>query len=137
MPCFKDADELYEYIGGIFEEAVSDPDLGSRFAASGVILKLNCTEPTATLVVDMPSAKVLRGEEGEGLKPTIQLSMKGDVAHRFWLGEVNISRALARGEMRAKGPVPKILKLVPLAKEVFPRYRARLESAGRTDLLST
>jgi hypothetical protein len=48
--------------------------------------------------------------------------MKADVAHRFWLGKVNIAAALAKGEMRAKGPIPKILKMVPLAKQVFPRY---------------
>lgn len=137
MPCFKDADEVYEYIGGIFEEAVTDPDLGPDFVASGVVLKLSYTEPAATLVVDMPNAKVFRGDEGDGLVPTVQMSMSADVGHRFWLGEVNISRALSTGDMRAKGPVPKILKLVPLAKKVFPRYRAKLEAAGRTDLLST
>jgi hypothetical protein len=31
--------------------------------------------------------------------------------------------------------VAKILKLVPLVKPVFPRYRAMLESSGRTDLV--
>jgi hypothetical protein len=61
--------------------------------------------------------------------------MKADVAHRFWLGKVNISLALAKGEMRAKGPVPKILKLVPLAKSLFPRYQDSLVKAGRSDLV--
>jgi len=37
--------------------------------------------------------------------------------------------------MKAKGPVAKILKLVPLVKPVFPRYRAMLEEAGRHDLV--
>jgi len=37
---------------------------------------------------------------------------------------------------QAKGPVAKILKLVPLVKPVFPRYKARLEAAGRDDLAS-
>lgn len=135
MPYFADSDEVYRYIGGIFEEAVSDPELGPKFAASGVVLKLTYTAPDAVLVVDMPGGKVLRHGEGDAAEPTVQMFMSSDVAHRFWLGNVNISMALAKGEMRAKGPVPKILKLVPLAKEVFPRYRARLEAEGRTDLL--
>ena len=37
--------------------------------------------------------------------------------------------------MKAKGPVAKILKLVPLVKPVFPRYRQLLEENGRQDLL--
>ena len=30
----------------------------------------------------------------------------------------------------------KILKLVPLAKPVFPRYKAELEAQGRDDLIN-
>ena len=44
--------------------------------------------------------------------------------------------ALARGQITADGPVAKILKLVPLTKPVFPRYRAQLEAQGRTDLVN-
>jgi len=32
--------------------------------------------------------------------------------------------------------VAKILKLVPLTKPVFPRYKALLEEQGRTDLVN-
>jgi len=38
--------------------------------------------------------------------------------------------------MRAKGPVPKILKLVPLASSLYPRYRQMLVDDGRQDLAS-
>ena len=43
--------------------------------------------------------------------------------------------ALARGQIKAKGPVAKILRLVPLTKPVFPRYKAQLEAQGRSDLI--
>jgi hypothetical protein len=45
-----------------------------------------------------------------------------------------VTVALARGQIKAKGPVAKILRLVPLTKPVFPRYKAQLEAAGRSDL---
>ncbi len=60
--------------------------------------------------------------------------MAADTAHRFWLGQVNVTVALARGEIKATGPVAKILKLVPLTKPLFPRYKALLEARGRSDL---
>jgi hypothetical protein len=63
------------------------------------------------------------------------MMMKADTAHRFWLGEVNVTRAIARGEIKPKGPVAKILRLVPLAKPVFPRYKAMLEKDGRAELI--
>jgi hypothetical protein len=43
--------------------------------------------------------------------------------------------AIARGEIKPKGPVAKILKLVPLTKPIFPRYKAMLEGMGRQDLI--
>ena len=69
------------------------------------------------------------------LDPEVIMSMEADTAHRFWLGKVNVTVALARGQIKAKGPVAKILKLVPLVKPVFPRYQQMIEEAGRQDLL--
>ena len=62
------------------------------------------------------------------------MTMDADTAHRFWLGKVNVTVALARGQIKAKGPVAKILRLVPLTKPVFPRYKAQLQAADRSDL---
>jgi putative sterol carrier protein len=69
------------------------------------------------------------------MEPEVTMSMKADVAHRFWLGKVNVTMAIARGEIKPEGPVAKILKLVPLTKPIFPRYRAMLEQQGRNDLI--
>lgn len=136
MPAFKDESEVYQFIGGIFEESLADPDIGPKFADSGVILKVTHPEPDAVFTVDMPSKKVLYGDDARnGPKAVVEVFMKADVAHRFWLGKVNISLALAKGQMRAKGPVPKILKLVPLTKSLFPRYKDSLVKTGRTDVL--
>jgi putative sterol carrier protein len=138
MAVFKDETEVYQYIGGIFEEALSDPDLGQEFAASGVILRVNHTDPDSVLTVDMPAKKVLYGEDARnGPEPVVEMSMKADVAHRFWLGQVNVTTAMVKGQMKAKGPMPTILKLVPLTKVLFPRYRESLVKRGRSDLIAT
>jgi hypothetical protein len=49
--------------------------------------------------------------------------MRADDAHRFWRGEYNLAVGLAKGQVKAKGPVNKILKLVPLTKPLFPIYK--------------
>jgi len=69
------------------------------------------------------------------MEPEVVMSMEADTAHRFWLGKVNVTTALARGQIKASGPVAKILKLVPLTKPVYPRYKAQLEAEGRDDLV--
>ena len=136
MPYFKDADEVYEFIGALFSDLAIDDDLGPKFRKADTIVQYRYTNPEAVITV-----KMIDGEEGEvdvgetDLEPEVVMSMEADTAHKFWLGKVNVTVALARGQMKAKGPVAKILKLVPLVKPVFPRYRAKLEEKGRTDLL--
>ncbi|MGH3518379.1 MAG: SCP2 sterol-binding domain-containing protein [Haloechinothrix sp.] len=134
MPAFKDESEVYDYVGGIFEQAVADPVLGAKFAESGVVLRLNYTDPDASLTVDMPRREVHTGDSGP--TPNVEMFMSADTGNRFWLGKVNLTLAMAKGQVKAKGSVPKLLKLVPSAKSLFPRYRAMLEENGRTDLLS-
>jgi hypothetical protein len=137
MTYFRDAADVEHFIGGIFTECLTDPDLGPRFAASGTVLKLNFTEPDVTVVVDCPNNKVYTGAASTDAPDcNVEMFMTSDVAHRYWLGQVNVSVALAKGMMRAKGPVPRILKLVPLTRHVFPRYQRMIEESGRPELRS-
>lgn len=136
MAYFKDADEVYEYIGRLFEELADDEELAPKFRKANTIVQYQYRDPESQITV-----KLLDGQDGQvdcgetGMDPEVVMTMDADTAHRFWLGEVNVTVALARGQIKAKGPVAKILKLVPLVKPVFPRYRRLLADAGRGDLL--
>ena len=136
MPYFKDADEVYATIGKLFRDLKDDEELAPQFRKANTIVQYRYREPESQITV-----KLIDGEDGQVdfgdtvLEPEVVMMMDADTAHRFWLGQVNVTVALARGQMKAKGPVAKILKLVPLVKPVFPRYRRQLEAAGRQDLL--
>lgn len=134
MARFKTETEVYDYIGGIFETAAADPELGAKLAASGVVLKLTYTDPDSVLIVDMASGTVHTG--GAGPDPDVELIMSADTANQFWLGNLNLSLAIAKGKVQSVGSVTKLLKLVPNAKKLFPVYRDVLERNGRTDLLA-
>lgn len=136
MSYFKDSADVEHFIGGIFTECLQDPSLKEKFAETGVILRLNFTDPEATVLVDTVSSTVFTGT-GKGPEPNIEMFMTSDVGHEYWLGKVNVSVALAKGQMRAKGPIPKILKLVPLTKHVFPKYEEMISAANRPELLGT
>jgi putative sterol carrier protein len=133
---FKDADEVYKYIGTLFERLAKDEELAPKFRNANTIVQYQYREPESQITV-----KLMEGEDGQvdcgktNMEPEVVMTMEADTAHRFWLGKVNVTVALARGQMKAKGPVAKILKLVPLTKPIFPRYRALLEQNGRQDLI--
>jgi hypothetical protein len=132
---FQNDQEVYDTIGKLFEDLRDDAELFPKFQNADTIVRYEFREPDSRITV-----KMLAGEPGQvdfgpsEMEPEVTMSMEADTAHRFWLGKVNITVALARGQIKAQGPVAKILKLVPLVKPVFPRYEAQLEEQGRADL---
>ena len=136
MAYFKDAQEVYETIGKLFVDLAVDDELGPRFREANTIVQYDYREPESTITVRLQKGQPGDVDFGETeMEPEVVMSMEADTAHRFWLGRVNVTVALARGQIKAKGPVAKILKLVPLTKPVYPRYKAQLEAQGREDLV--
>jgi len=134
---FKDEQEVYRYIGKLFSDIVADPELSSQFKRANTIVQYQYRDPESRVTVRIQEGEEARVDLGPtDLEPEVIMSMEADTAHRFWLGKVNVTVALARGQIKAKGPVAKILKLVPLVKPVFARYRAQLEKEGRSDLVA-
>ncbi len=140
MAFFKDAAELYECIGGFFKEAAKDPDMGPKIRESKLIITFEYSAPDSRITVDAknPAAPgdfftIITGPTD--LTPDVRMSMSADIAHRFWFGKVNLVQALAKGEMKAQGPIPSILKLLPAIKPAYELYPEYLKKIGKADKL--
>jgi putative sterol carrier protein len=134
---FKDAQEVYDIIGKLFVDIATDEDLAPKFRKANTIVQYAYREPESTITVRLQEGQPGDVDFGETeMEPEVTMAMEADTAHRFWLGQVNVTVALARGQIKAKGPVAKVLKLVPLTKPIFPRYKAQLEAQGRHDLIT-
>jgi putative sterol carrier protein len=133
---FKDAQDVYETLGKLFQDLATDDELAPKFRQANTIVRYSYSEPDSVITVRLQEGQPGEVDFGDSdMDPEVTMSMEADTAHRFWLGEVNVTVALARGQIKAKGPVAKILKLVPLTKPVFPRYKAQLARQGRADLI--
>ncbi|MEA2425315.1 MAG: hypothetical protein QOH13_1725 [Thermoleophilaceae bacterium] len=136
MGRFKDEKDVYRFVGRLFQDLAVDPELAPRFKKANTTVQYQLHNPDAQITVNMRPDEEMQVDLGPSdLDPEVVMSMDADTAHRFWLGKVNVTAAIARGQIKAKGPVAKILKLVPLVKPVFPRYEQMIKDAGRTDLL--
>jgi SCP-2 sterol transfer family len=134
---FKDAHDVYDTIGKLFVDLAEDDELGPQFRKADTIVRYEFHDPDSQVTVRLQPDQPGDVDFGDSdMEPDVVMSMAADTAHKFWLGQVNVTVAMARGQIKAKGPVAKILKLVPLAKPVFPRYKAQLEEQGRTDLVN-
>ena len=134
MPGFANEDELFRYVGGIFEKAFADPELGPKMQATGMVFETRCTEPDSSLVIDMRDSKVYRSDES-GPTPDAALIMSTETANAYWQGKGNLPFAMARNKIKVEGNVARLLTLSPLAKKLHPQYVESLKADGREDLL--
>jgi hypothetical protein len=132
---FATEQDVYDTLGRLFEEMVADPELGPHFQRADTIVQYRYRDPEATITVDIRASAEPHVEFGAtDLESEVVMSMDADTAHQLFLGDLNLTLALARGLIQRQGSVTKILKLVPLVKPVFPRYRERVEAAQRSRL---
>jgi hypothetical protein len=132
---FKDADEVYAVLGKLFQDLAEDEELSAQFRSANTIVRYEYANPESAITLRLQPGEPGDVDFGESeMEPEVTMSMDADTAHLFWLGKVNVSVAMARGQIKASGPVAKILKLVPLTKPVFPRYKAQLEQQGLTEM---
>jgi len=136
MAYFTSEQEVYDTLGKLFVDMVDDDELFGKFRKSNTIVQYRFHDPDSQITVRMKEDDEPKVDLGTtDLQPEVTMTMDADTAHRFWLGQVNVTVALARGQIKAKGPVAKVLRLVPLARPVFPRYEAQLKEQGREDLV--
>jgi len=131
MAVFENVDKMQEVLGGLFENLLNNPDFGAKFIKADIIIKFNISEPGAELWVtpgDGTTGLVAWGKQA--MKPTIEMTLSGDTCHKFWLQQISMPIALAKGLIKAKGPMPKVLKLLPLLKPAYAAYPDWARSHG-------
>jgi hypothetical protein len=119
MAVFENSEKMYDVLGGLFRKLLADPQFGDRFEASELTIQFIINDPDGEIWVSK-EREVICGNAD--LKPTIQMWLSGDTCHKFWLQQVSMPIALAKRLIRVKGPMPKVLKLLPLLKPAYQAY---------------
>jgi hypothetical protein len=141
MGVFRNSKHFYECVGELMDRAKQDPSVGPKIAKSGIIIQFRYTNPEAMTTInarDKPTQPGAFVDVIHGpctLKPDVSMIMKADVSHAFWHGKVNLVEALARKQIVATGPIPKILKLLPAVQPLYKRYPALLKEKGYPDMI--
>jgi hypothetical protein len=141
MAVFQDSDQFYACVGELMDRAKKDPQVGPKIAKSGIIIQFRYTNPEAMTTINakdkptQPGAFVDVIHGPTELKPDVTMSMKADIAHAFWHGKVNLLSALAKKDIVAQGPIPKILKLLPAVEPLYKTYPVLLREKGYGELV--
>ena len=60
-------------------------------------------------------------------EPKVEMTMDSEVANKYFQGKENVPIALARRRIKSSGDMKAALKLIPITKPVFAKYRELLE----------
>jgi len=142
MSYFKDSQECDQILGGFFRKmsegvAGKDPvlvEIQRKMAEMGLIVKFVWREPVLSLTLDFTKDPFGVYANDETINPTATFTLTADNGHKFWHGQINLAKALTTKTIVARGPIPKILKLLPVIEPLYKRYPAYLKDIGRADL---
>jgi len=130
MGVFESTEKFEEVLGGFFNLLADTPEIADKLLKSKLIIRFNYTDPDLVMVIDCSGDKIDVRAHDMDTKEIVDMKMSSDIAHKFWFGKVNLTMALTRRQMVAKGPVPKILKLLPAIKPSYAMYPKYLEENG-------
>ena len=130
MGLFKDSETFEKMLAGFFKLLADTPVIADKLLASNLIVRFRYSDPEVVIVVDCSGDRVDVRPGDRETKEIVEMSMSADIAHKFWFGKVNLMAALTRKQMIAKGPIPKILKLLPAIKPSYAMYPKYLEENG-------
>jgi 2-oxoisovalerate dehydrogenase E1 component len=135
MPVFKTTDELYKVMGALFERLRSTPEIAEKLAAGDLVVRFHYRDPDGIATIDLTRTPI-EFEFGESDREAdVRMTSSADVAHEFWLGRLNVPKAIATRKVVARGSVPKALKLLPAIKPAFEIYPQVLRELGYSHLL--
>lgn len=130
MPFFESSEELKKVLGGFLEALASEPKIKESLLKSAMVIRFGYEQPDLSITIDCRAGDIKFLFNADDPHPDVDMHMKADVAHKFWLGKVNLPMALARRQIIAKGQIPKVLKLIPVVKPAYKLYPEYLKGHG-------
>lgn len=127
MPVFASDQALYDVMHDVFLEVSAQADAIAPFVQSNLVVRIRFTDPTAEILVDgrQPPLEVFYGERPGDANMEIELA--ADLIHDLWLDRESTSGAFFSGQIKTKGNLLKMMKLVDLfgvCESVYPQIAA-------------
>jgi hypothetical protein len=130
---FKSPQEFREVIDRTFELMSTDAEMGPKLREAETPQRYEFPDLDVVVNITYASEVVdgqhLRWEWSDEVEwdPEVVMKMDSEVANRYFQGEENVALAIARRRIKTSGNVKKALALLPITKDVFPKYRQMLE----------
>ncbi|MFH1149356.1 MAG: SCP2 sterol-binding domain-containing protein [Actinomycetota bacterium] len=135
MPYFSDIQPFIDCLDELFDKLSADPEIKAKALASKLIVHFIYNDPDGEVWIDCSGDEMKLTAGAQDLTADATLTMATDTAHKFWLGKLNLIKALTSGEIESEGSVPRMLKLLPVIKPAFKIYPEILTEKGLESII--
>jgi putative sterol carrier protein len=126
MAIFETSDQLYSYISELFEEIATLPEAQEALKSLNLSVQFNYSMPDFVMTLTAANGGYTISRDAcSDVTPDVELTMTGDVAHKFWTGELNVMGAITTREIGIAGSLGKIMRLTPLIKAAIRHNKER------------
>ena len=132
MAEFNSGKEFREVMDKVFTIMSTDPEMGPKLRDAQVPQRFEFPDQDAVVNItydDSGGDQNLQWVWSDEVdwKPQVEMTMDSDVANKYFQGKENVPMALARRRIKSSGDMKAALKLIPITKPVFAKYRELLE----------
>jgi putative sterol carrier protein len=132
MSIFRSGDEFREVMDKVFTIMSTDPEMGPKLRDARVPQRFEFPDQDAVVNItydDSGGESNLRWKWSDAVdwEPQVEMKMDSEVANKYFQGKENVPMALARRRIKSSGDIKAALRLIPITKPVFAKYRAMIE----------
>ena len=126
MAIFETSEQLYSYMSELFAEIATLPEAQEALKSLTLSVQFNYSVPDCTITLTAANGEYsITCGMSDNPTPDVELTMTGDVAHKFWTGELNVMGAITTREIGISGSLGKVMRLAPLIKTAVRYNRDR------------
>jgi putative sterol carrier protein len=124
MALTRNTEVIQNVFKAFFEDVFTNERLKSGFENLNRIIEIVYNKPEMSFIIDCrkENVKFIPNTDG-ALKPDISIIMDWEIAHKFWMGNLDAVTALFTQQIRIKGDAAALLDLKPLFRETSEIYR--------------
>ena len=113
MTQFKDGEQVALMAKELWETVLTDEDSAAMVRKIGLSVFTEFSDPEVNIWIN--ADEVITGEDAKK-ESMVQLKMSWETGNDLYSDKIGLTAAISSGKMKVKGPLLKLMKIVPLLK---------------------
>lgn len=132
-PTPEQAQAVFESFYRIMGQAAAHSEIGERLAFADIVAHIHLRDSPQKLVMTLFfERKPIEIADHAAGTPDVDLYIDTNDVLRFWTGDMHLAIAILNGEVDYRGPVRKLLRIVPIARRLVADFQTLAVEEGLT-----